>query len=84
MTINPIASNMNELKTDSPDHITVLFSYKTPVAAYGLSPQWHERFGSAYIRTSKRWSVTTSKHINKWLAGAKAIEVDQSVLDNLV
>jgi len=36
----------------------VLISYQTPVAA---------RIGGKYYRTSKRYSVTTSKHINQWL-----------------
>ena len=38
----------------------VFFSYETPVAAMLPSGQ--------YIRTEQKFSVTTSKHINKWLA----------------
>lgn len=75
MKLKPIGSNMTEVETEK---ATVLFSYRTPVAAC-----LHvEPFG--FIRTSKKWSVTTSRHINKWLDGAKAVEVDQSVLDALV
>jgi hypothetical protein len=84
MKINHIGSNMTELKLDGPDHITILFSYNTPVAAFGLSPAWHEAHGAGYIRTEKKWSVTTSKHINKWLDGVNAAKVPQSTLDSLV
>lgn len=38
---------------------TVLVSYSTPVAAFVK--------GSGFIRAVERYSVTTSKHINKWL-----------------
>lgn len=74
MKLRPIASNMTEVETSK---ATVLFSYRTPVAACMND-------GTGFIRTSTRWSVTTSRHINKWLAGAKAREVDQADLDTLV
>ena len=73
MKLNPIASNMTELEL--PSGVTVLFSYKTPVAA-----QLEDGF---YVRTDRRWSVTTSRHINKWLAGARAEEKPQSYFDGL-
>lgn len=73
MKLYPIAQNVNEVETEK---ARVLFSYKTPVAAFV--------FGQGYIRTSKKWSVTTSKHINKWLDGEKAQEVPQETLDTLV
>lgn len=56
--------------------VQVLVSYNTPVAAFVPS--------RGYIRTSTKWSVTTSKHINKWLEGVNAQEVDQSELDGLM
>ena len=74
MKLKPIASNMTEVETEK---ATVLFSYRTPVAAC-------MKDGSGFIRTKEHYSTTTSRHINKWLAGATAKEVDQSVLDNLV
>lgn len=73
MKLKPLASNMTELETTK---AVILFSYSTPVAACMTD-------GSGFIRTSKRWSVTTSRHINKWLDGAKAREVDQAELDAL-
>ena len=73
MQLTPIASNMTEVETDS---ARVLFSYRTPVAAYV--------YGVGYVKTDKWWSVTTSRHINKWLDGGTAKEVSQTYLDKLV
>ena len=76
MQLTPIASNMTEVETSE---ARILFSYRTPVAAYV--------FGEGYVRTEKWWSVTTSRHINKWLDlryGETAKEVSQTYLDNLV
>lgn len=55
---------------------SVLVSYSTPVAAYIL--------GRGYVRTNQFHSVTTSRHINKWLAGAEAEAVPQAELDALM
>ena len=74
MQLRPIASNMTQL--DLADGTSVLFSYKTPVAAY-LSDQ------AKYVRTATKWSGTTSRHINKWLEGVNATTVDQEILDAL-
>ena len=72
MNLTPIASNMTEVETKT--H-RILFSYRTPVAAF--------EFGRGYIKTEQFWSVTTSRHINK--RGAKGVEdVPQSYLDTLV
>ena len=73
MQLTPIASNMTEVETSE---ARILFSYRTPVAAYV--------FGRGYVRTEKWWSVTTSRHINKWLDGGTAKEVPQTYLDTLV
>jgi len=64
---------MTELVTGG---CTVLFSYETPVAAYTPT--------QGYVRTSKKWSVTTSRHINKWLDGVTAEERPQEFLDSLI
>ena len=82
MQLTPIASNMTEVETKE---ARILFSYKTPVAAYV--------FGRGYVKTDKFWSVTTSRHINKWIemdmpiSGYIAVtteKVAQTYLDNLV
>ena len=66
----------NKTQVDLADGTSVFFSYKTPVAA--LVP------GKGWIRTSTRYSVTTTKHINQWIQGALATEVDQWDIDQLV
>lgn len=71
MNIKQLKANQTELHTS--DGAIIFFSYNTPVAA--------QLPGGGFIRTNKKWSVTTSKHINQWLGGVKAEEVDQSVLD---
>lgn len=58
MNLTPIKANMTEVHLN--DKVTVLFSYKTPVAAW-IS-------GEGYLRTDKKWSRTTTRHINQWLA----------------
>ena len=75
MPLTPIASNMTEVETSE---ARILFSYRTPVAAYV--------FGRGYVKTDKFWSVTTSRHINKWIGtGSRTTdEVAQTYLDNLV
>lgn len=74
MRLRQLGSNMAEVRLNS--GFVVLFSYETPVAA------WIE--GEGFYKTEKKWSVTTSKHINKWLANADAKLVRQSWLDNLI
>ena len=74
MKLTPIAANQTEVSIN--DATQIFFSYKTPVAAY--LPE------KGYVRTSQFWSVTTSRHINKWLKGVNEVtEIDQTVLDNL-
>lgn len=72
MKINQIASNMTELKTHC---ATVLFSYQTPVAGYDAQGPF---------RTDCKYSVTTTKHINKYLGGATVgREVSQEFINEL-
>ena len=74
MKLTPIAANQNEVEFTNGTQ--VFFSYKTPVAAYCPS--------QGYIRTAKFWSVTTSRHINKWLKGITEVtEVPQEMLTEL-
>ena len=72
MQLRQIASNMTQL--DLSDGTQVLFSYRTPVACYD---------NGRYYRTATKWSVTTSRHINKWLEGVKALEQPQEYFDGL-
>jgi len=75
MKLTPIAANQTELSLNNGTQ--VFFSYETPVAAY--CPV------QGYIRTAKKWSTTTSRHINKWLKGITEVtEVSQESLYELV
>ena len=74
MQLKRIAANQTEIVLNN--GTTIFFSYDTPVAAQ--LPDYE------YVRTSTKWSVTTSKHINKWLNGVNAAAVSQDILDNLV
>ena len=60
----------------------ILFSYKTPVACLVLEPEnggWHQ------YKTDKKWSVTTSRHINKWNPRGGAFGLKpQEYFDNLL
>ena len=62
MKISNVGSNMTELATNS--GAVILFSYSTPVAAMLPSGQ--------YVKTSEWYSLTTTRHINKWLRGMSA------------
>ena len=81
MQIKPIASNMTELtftpkETTAYGDFSVLYSYSTPVAGYS---------DEGAFRTDKYYSVTTSKHINKYLGGKDVGKVvPQSYIDALV
>ena len=78
MQLVPLANNMTEVETDLG---RVLFSYRTPVAAYIFGKNG---FGGHFVRTEKWWSVTTSRHINKWTDNCTVKEVSQTFLDKLV
>ena len=84
MQLTPIASNMTEVETSE---ARILFSYRTPVAAYiyGEGVPIAGEIYRGYVRTAKWWSVTTSRHINKWIGkDVTTEEVPQTYLDNLV
>lgn len=66
----------NQTQLNFRDETQVFFSYETPVAAFVPD--------RGYIKTDRKWSVTTSKHITRWLDGANVESVPQSVLDDLI
>jgi hypothetical protein len=57
MKLKQLGSNQTELVLN--DGTQVLFSYETPVACLK---------DAVLFRTDKKWSQTTSRHINKWTA----------------
>ncbi len=80
MTLTPIKANMTELQLEG--GLTVLFSYKTPVAC-----RWtNGKEANYYYKTSRYWSNTTSRHINKWIGETTMLrgEKPQEYFDNLI
>jgi hypothetical protein len=81
MTLNPIGPNVNEVYLGG--GLTILFSYKTPVAC-----AWTNGKGITLYKTAKKWSKTTSKHVNKWLSiwtlPEAATEKPQEYFDSLL
>ena len=73
MKLKQIGSNMAELDLGL---VQVFFSYETPVAA--------RLTDGTLIRTDERYSVTTTKHINKWLQGCEALTVPQDRISFLL
>jgi len=63
MRLNKLGQNQNLLETNHGHEI--LYSYNCPVA--GFSP------GIGYFKTTKFYSTTTSKHINKYLEGIENV-----------
>lgn len=70
MRLKTLGPNCHEMEAGE---VTILFSYATPVAMHVA--------GVGYFRTSTKHSVTTSRHVNALLAGAKAREIPQESLD---
>ena len=73
MQLTPIAANQTSVSFN--DGTEVFFSYKTPVAAY--LPE------KGYVKTDTFYSVTTSRHINKWLPTKDVPEVCDTFLKQL-
>ena len=80
MKIKSLGKNITLVSTDK---AIVLVSYETPVAAY---IRGNEATGTQprYVRTSKFYSTTTSKHINRYLDGVTAETVDPAELEALI
>ena len=73
MKLNPVGSNMNEVEVNGK---SVQFSYKTPVAGYD---------DQGAFRSEDWFSMTTTKHINKYLGGKDVgRKVSQSYIEGLV
>ena len=79
MKIKSLKANQTQITL--PNGTIVFVSYKTPVAAFIV--------GKGIIRTSKKWSVTTTKHINAWIREefspyVSVEEVEQRELDTIL
>ena len=74
MKIKSIAANMTLVIFRNSAEI--MFSYETPVAG-------HDRFGVAF-RTTEKYSVTTSKHINKYLRDSHSHIIEEYSEDEIL
>jgi len=74
MKLRKLANNVTVIETDAK---SILISYETPVAVL-----YHGN--GKYVKTEKKWSATTSKHINAWLGGAEAKLEPQSYFDDIL
>ena len=72
MQLRQIKKNQTELINGNK---VIFFSYNTPVAAC---------IENEYFITEKRWSGTTTRHINKWLDGVTARIRPQNFFDGLI
>lgn len=73
MKLTKLGNNETQVEQNG---FLVLYSYNTPVAC--RSYKTGEEF-----KTSKKWSSTTSKHINKWCSPA-AMPIEQNKLEQLI
>jgi len=73
MHLNNISKNVSEIKNSKG---TILFSYNTPVAVITQDGN--------VLRTDRKYSKTTSKHINQWLGSLDAKEVTQEDINKYV
>lgn len=76
MKLNPVGSNQTEVEREG--GVTVFYSYQTPVAAFVP--------GKGALVTNKRYSKTTSRHVNQFVQRTGALtqtSVDQGVIDQL-
>jgi hypothetical protein len=72
MKIKSIGKNQTELHIGNK---IIFISYETPVAAC---------IDGQFFVTEKKWSTTTSKHINTWINGRNAEIRPQAIFDNLI
>jgi hypothetical protein len=70
MKVKSIGSNQTEVTASG---CRVLYSYETPVALESPSGK--------YYKTDRKWSVTTSKHINKFCSANPTL-VPQDLLSD--
>jgi hypothetical protein len=75
MKIKQLAPNQTELHKN--DGTIIFISYETPVAAFDAGI-------AKWIRSEEEYSVTTSKHVNKWLSGLDVETVPQAQINSLM
>lgn len=76
MQLKTLGPNKTVLKFNN--GLEIFFSYETPVAGYEPN--------NGFFRAKKYYSVTTSKHINEYLNGAKdrARELEEHEITRII
>lgn len=77
MNLKSIGANQTEINVNG---VIILFSYSTPVAAFVSSIA---EIPAGWYKTNKKYSKTTTKHINQWYSGEYQ-EKDQQWFYNLI
>ena len=83
MKLKLVGSNQTELTLE--DGTQVFFSYETPVCVRTVAMHCGQMQTRVCV-TKEKYSRTTSKHINKWIANHFDVKmmVEQSEIDNFV
>jgi hypothetical protein len=74
LKLKTLGNNVSVLETGEYD---ILFSYETPVAYTYVGER-------GVMVTATKYSKTTSKHINQWVAGRTTKTVPQTEIDALL
>jgi hypothetical protein len=82
MKLKPLGSNMTLIRMNNGTE--VLFSYSTPVAGYYRGEATNAMLDHEYFRTDEWYSNTTTRHINKYLDGVKAVIIGQEEINSIV
>ena len=82
MKLKPLGSNMTLIRMNNGTE--VLFSYSTPVAGYYRGEATNAMLDHEYFRTDEWYSSTTTRHINKYLDGVKAVTIGQEEINSIV
>ena len=82
MKLKPYGSNMTLVRMNNGTEI--LFSYSTPGAGYYRGEATNAVLDHEYFKTNEWYSSTTTRHINKYLDGVKAVTIEQDEIDSMM
>ena len=73
MRLKQLGPNQAELITNH--EYRILYSYETPVAGYSPLIGW--------FKVNKKYSVTTTRHINKYLGDISAVALSPETIEQM-
>lgn len=74
MKLKTLGNNQTVLETNH--GWLILYSYDTPVAGYNP-------ILNVWFKTTQKHSLTTTRHINKWLDGKSVVSMEQADINNI-